>query len=167
MKCSKCGFENDSDALFCEKCGASLSNKRVNNVSWIRRNWSWMCVFAGLLLLLVSMILNDERFFRYNLGESCHVFFFDNSCWGILLIGSFVWLSKILCTKQSIARWIIWLLFGIGVFFLFNIVNIYKQIHYGPNGEMITQGGGVLGPHILVIILWAYSIKKENSYKIC
>ena len=52
MECSKCGFENESDALFCEKCGNKLTQNSVG-IMVILIIAFCICIFPFIITILL------------------------------------------------------------------------------------------------------------------
>ncbi|UCH56725.1 MAG: hypothetical protein JSV18_05045 [Candidatus Bathyarchaeota archaeon] len=60
--CTKCGVENEDDALNCKNCGESLKPRRVrryrrrdDDLCFGPRGGSWIGVFIGLLIIVAGV----------------------------------------------------------------------------------------------------------------
>lgn len=103
MKCSKCGFENDSDALFCENCGSSLSCKKAKK----DRNWRvfnnrkikmaikaiiLICTpFLGWCLIMCFLKLSYDIKYPFWLGHNLYYVVERNHKQGVIYRGIFDW----------------------------------------------------------------------------
>ena len=54
--CKKCGYENDDDALYCEKCGASLSSTNSSKFSSLGKTNKILIVAVVLFILVIVVI---------------------------------------------------------------------------------------------------------------
>jgi hypothetical protein len=55
MYCKKCGFKNETDARFCEKCGAGLQDAKNS----LQLNKGLLKVIMGCIVLLYVLVIVD------------------------------------------------------------------------------------------------------------
>lgn len=56
MKCSKCGFDNPEEALFCEKCDWKLGETYIPEVSFNRSVLSYVALVVGIVALIPAVM---------------------------------------------------------------------------------------------------------------
>ena len=56
MDCTKCGFDNKADALFCKKCGADLTDNK-NIISRMNGQINILAVFIGLIISILVLFI--------------------------------------------------------------------------------------------------------------
>lgn len=61
MNCTKCGFDNKADALFCKKCGADLTDNK-NIISRMNGQINILAVFIGLIFSIVILFIGALSF---------------------------------------------------------------------------------------------------------
>ena len=61
MDCTKCGFDNKADALFCKKCGADLTDNK-NIISRMNGQINLLAVFIGLIFSIIILFIGALSF---------------------------------------------------------------------------------------------------------
>jgi hypothetical protein len=56
MKCSKCGFDNPEDALFCEKCDWKLGETYIPEVTFNRSVLSYVALAVGIVAVVLAVM---------------------------------------------------------------------------------------------------------------
>ncbi len=56
MKCSKCGFDNPEDALFCEKCDWKLGETYIPEVKINRSVFSYVALIVGIIAIIPALM---------------------------------------------------------------------------------------------------------------
>jgi uncharacterized membrane protein YvbJ len=56
MKCSKCGFDNPEDALFCEKCDWKLGETYIPEVKVNRTIFSYIALAVGIIAIIPAIL---------------------------------------------------------------------------------------------------------------
>lgn len=67
MKCSKCGFDNADDALFCEKCDWKLSETYIPEMKVNRAIFSYIALIVGIIAV-IPIIIGDMLIISLILG---------------------------------------------------------------------------------------------------
>ena len=56
MKCSKCGFDNPEDAIFCEKCDWKLGETFIPGVKINRSVFSYVALIIGIVAIIPALM---------------------------------------------------------------------------------------------------------------
>ncbi len=56
MKCSKCGFKNSEDAIFCEKCDWKLSETYIPEMKINRSIFSIITLVVGIIAIIPIIV---------------------------------------------------------------------------------------------------------------
>jgi hypothetical protein len=67
MKCSKCGFDNPEEAIFCEKCDWKLGETYIPEMKISRGVFSYIALVFGILAI-IPIILNTVTIAAVILG---------------------------------------------------------------------------------------------------
>ncbi len=59
MKCSKCGFDNAEDALFCEKCDWKLGETYIPEMKLNRSIFCWVALILGIIAIIPIVLKSD------------------------------------------------------------------------------------------------------------
>lgn len=96
MKCPKCNFDNDHDALFCEKCGAKLSSSsKVYKVSKKINRKLKISFFAivGAICVCTIIIITIENRKLYNRYDEYNRSDDHNGLWNVVKNGKYGFVS--------------------------------------------------------------------------
>jgi hypothetical protein len=61
LNCSKCGFDNKADALFCKKCGADLTRQQ-SIINRLNGQINLLSVFIGLIFSIIILFIGALLF---------------------------------------------------------------------------------------------------------
>lgn len=139
----------------------SSSKKKVKTI--IRKRWDWISVTFGTILFLLIVIFNEERFYRYDFSHAIHVFFFDSVCWSVLVDFICIGLTWKLSRRKKSNKFLLYLLYAVGVLFLCNTYFYINWEIWGSLGELIMYTMWFLPP--IICAIWAYALQNNPKDK--
>ena len=89
MKCTECGNDNKSDALFCKKCGLNLKNNNIINRINSRINLLAVLIGLCVIILIVCSFLFIGIAKNYSLPFYIAIVLFTMALIGSIFTGAF------------------------------------------------------------------------------